>query len=118
MSARGVATAAARPLPLWTHVGLITQKGRKLSKRDGAASLLGYRDAGTDPDALLNWLLRLGWGPTVDDRTTRMIDRGRALALFLGGGRMRASPANMDPALLAAYDRRYKAAKENASRAA
>src|SRR5690606_29958325 len=107
-------SAASRPMPRWTHVGLITQKGRKISKRDGAASLLGYRDAGVDPDALLNWVLRLGWGPTVDDKTTKMLDRDRALALFLTGGRMRSSPANMDPALLAAYDRRYKGAKERA----
>jgi len=109
---------AGRPLPRWTHLGLITRGGRKVSKRDGASSMLAYRDAGTDPDALLNWMLRLGWGPTVDDRTTRTIDRQRALALFLDGGRMRSSPANMDPALLAAYDRRHKAAREKAARGA
>jgi glutamyl-tRNA synthetase len=107
---------AGRPLPLWSHVGLITQGGKKLSKRDGASSMLRYRDAGTDPDALLNWVLRLGWGPTVDDRTTKVIDRDRALALFLDGGRMRSSPANMDPALLAAYDRKYRGARDRAAR--
>jgi glutamyl-tRNA synthetase len=76
---------AGRPLPLWSHVGLITQGGKKLSKRDGASSMLRYRVAGTDPDALLNWVLRPGWGPTVDDRTTKVIDRARALELFLDG---------------------------------
>ena len=103
--------------PLWSHVGLITSKGAKLSKRDGAASLLSYRDAGIDPDALLNWVLRMGWGPTVDDKTTKMIDRHRAIELFLDGGRMRASPANMDTALLAAYNRRYQGSKQQAARA-
>lgn len=107
---------AGRPLPLWTHLGLITRGGRKVSKRDGSASLLDHRDAGVDPDAMCNFLLRLGWGPTVDDRTTRTIDRARALDLFLAGGRMRASPANMDDALLASLDRKYRGARERAAR--
>jgi glutamyl-tRNA synthetase len=96
------------PLPLWSHVGLVTHKGTNLSKRDGAASLLSYRDAGVHPEAMCNFLLRLGWGPSVDDRTARVIDRERAVALFLTGGRMRPSPANMDPVLLASLDRRYR----------
>jgi len=107
-----------RGLPLFTHVGLITQNGKKVSKRDGSASLLSYRDDGICADAMFNWLLRLGWGPTVDDRTTRTITRDRALALFLDGGKMRSSPANMDMALLASLDRKYKGAIERAARAA
>src|SRR5262249_44958634 len=50
-------------VPRYAHVGLIHQGGKKLSKRDGAASLLAYRDRGYAPDAVLNYLLRLGWGP-------------------------------------------------------
>jgi glutamyl-tRNA synthetase len=109
---------AGTPPPLWTHLGLIMADGKKISKRDGAASLLEYRDRGVDPDAMVNWLLRLGWGPTVDDRTTRLIDRERAVRLFLDGGRMRASPANMDLALLESLDRRYKGGRERAARTA
>ena len=101
-------SGAATGLPLWTHVGLVTYLGRKMSKRDGAASLLSYRDAGIHPEAMCNFLLRLGWGPSVDDKTARTIDRTRAVSLFLDAGRMRPSPANMDPMLLAALDRRYK----------
>jgi glutamyl/glutaminyl-tRNA synthetase len=99
------------PLPLFSHVGLITQNKKKISKRDGAASLLSYRDNGIDVDAMVNWMLRLGWGPTIDDKTTSTILRDRALLLFLNGGKMRSSPANMDPALLLALDRKYKAMK-------
>lgn len=110
--------ARFQPSPRWTHVGLITQQGKKISKRDGAASLLAYRNQGIDPEALLNWLLRLGWGPTRDDKSTKMLDRERALALFLDGGKMRPSPANMDLNQLAAYDRRYKAIQEKAARSA
>ena len=98
-------------MPLWTHVGLITQDKRKLSKRDGAASVLSYRDQGIDRDAMCNWMLRLGWGPHVDDKTAKTIDRERAIELFLAAGNMRASPANMDTVLLASLDRKYKAKK-------
>lgn len=97
--------------PLWSHIGLLTQKGKKLSKRDGAASLLSYKDEGINSDAMCNWLLRLGWGPTIDDKTTRTILRDRALELFLNGGSMRSSPSNLDRALLDSFDRRYKAIK-------
>jgi len=106
------------PLPQFSHVGLITQGGKKVSKRDGSASLLDYRDRGVDPDALFNWLLRLGWGPTVDDKTTKTISRSRAIDLFLAGGRLRPSPANMDLALLDSLDRKYKGGRERADRAA
>jgi glutamyl-tRNA synthetase len=85
--------------------------GKKMSKRDAAASLLGYRDAGVDPDAMLNFLLRMGWGPRQDDKSMAVIDRARAVDLFLDGGRMKASPATLDPAKLAAYDRKYRARK-------
>lgn len=97
------------PKPLWTHVGLLTLNKKKLSKRDGAASVLSYRDQGIDPDALVNWMLRLGWGPSVDDKTTATISRDRAIELFLDGGAMRNSPSNMDSKLLESLDRKYKA---------
>lgn len=100
-----------RPLPLFSHVGLITNlSGVKLSKRNDDASLLNYMD--NDPDALCNFLLRLGWGPTIDNKTTKTITRDRALSLFLNEGKMRAAPAKMDPALLASLDRKYKAMRK------
>lgn len=101
------------PLPNFGHVGLIHQNKRKLSKRDQAASMLYYRDQGMDPDAVLNFMLRLGWGPTVDDKSTKMIDRDRAIQLFLDGGKMRAASSNADMQMLAAFDRKYRARKEN-----
>jgi len=100
------------PLPIWSHIGLIMHQKKKLSKRDGAASVLTYREQGVDPDALVNWMLRLGWGPTREDRSHRIIDRQRAIALFLTGGNMRPAPSNMDPALLAFLDRNHKAQKK------
>ncbi len=50
------------PAPQYAHIPLILgEDGRKLSKRHGAASVLAYRDKGYLPQALLNYLLRLGW---------------------------------------------------------
>lgn len=109
------ANIISRPTPLFSHVGLIMQNKKKLSKRDGAASVLTYRDNGIDPDALVNWMLRLGWGPTKEDRSHRTIDRQRAIDLFLTAGNMRAAPSNMDTALLDFLDRNYKAQKRKAA---
>ena len=48
--------------PNYTHIPLILDpQGKKLSKRHGAASVLEYREQGYLPEALLNYLARLGW---------------------------------------------------------
>ena len=49
-------------LPIFAHVPLILgPDGQRLSKRHGAVSVLEYRDLGILPEALLNYLVRLGW---------------------------------------------------------
>ena len=49
-------------LPLFAHIPLIhTLEGKKLSKRDNASTLDDYSKIGIMPDALRNYLLRLGW---------------------------------------------------------
>ena len=111
-----ICLALGHPIPIHSHVGLIMKDKKKLSKRDAASSLLGYRDAGYDRDAVLNFILRMGWGPSVDDKTTAILSRDQALAMFLTGGRMRSSPANFDQMKLDSFDRKYKGAKENASK--
>jgi glutamyl-tRNA synthetase len=99
-------------LPKYAHVGLIGVKGKPLSKRDGAASMLHYRNAGYDPDAMLNFLARMGWGPTVDDKTTKTLPREKMLELFFTGGSMKSSMAGFDLDKLESFDRKYKAAKK------
>src|SRR4029434_1959706 len=42
---------------------ILVPDGAKLSKRHGAVSVLQYRDDGYLPEALLNYLVRLGWSP-------------------------------------------------------
>ncbi|MEW5908727.1 MAG: glutamate--tRNA ligase [Thermodesulfobacteriota bacterium] len=49
-------------LPVFAHVPMVLGSDRsRLSKRHGAMSVLAYRDMGYLPDALINYLVRLGW---------------------------------------------------------
>lgn len=50
------------PRPVFAHLPLILgEDGSKLSKRHGAVNVLEYREEGYLPDAVLNYLARLGW---------------------------------------------------------
>jgi glutamyl-tRNA synthetase len=54
--------ALGKPLPKFGHVPMILgPDGERLSKRHGAVSVMQYRDEGYLPEALLNYLARLGW---------------------------------------------------------
>jgi len=49
-------------IPQYAHIPMILgDDGKRLSKRHGAVSVLQYRDNGYLPQALLNYLVRLGW---------------------------------------------------------
>src|SRR5208282_3401019 len=55
-------TALHASIPVYAHVPMILgPDGAKLSKRHGAVSVLQYEEEGYLPDALLNYLVRLGW---------------------------------------------------------
>lgn len=68
------------PVPIYAHIPLIHgADGAKLSKRHGALGVDAYRDQmGILPEAMFNYLLRLGWG--FGDRET--ISRDEAVKLF------------------------------------
>lgn len=68
------------PLPHYAHIPLIHgADGAKLSKRHGAVGVGAYRDElGILPEALFNYLLRLGWGHGDQEEFTRE----EAIALF------------------------------------
>jgi glutamyl-tRNA synthetase len=54
--------ALGASVPVYAHLPMILgSDGAKLSKRHGAVSVLQYRDEGFLPEALLNYLVRLGW---------------------------------------------------------
>ncbi len=79
-------------VPRFAHVPLIHgPDGAKLSKRHGAASVTDFREAGYLPEALCNYLLRLGWG----HGDAELLDRAEATRLFDLDGVGRA-PSRMD----------------------
>lgn len=54
--------AIGAEVPIYAHVSMILgDDGKKLSKRHGAVGVMQYRDDGFLPEALLNYLVRMGW---------------------------------------------------------
>jgi glutamyl-tRNA synthetase len=54
--------ALGATVPEYAHIPMILgDDGKRLSKRHGAVSVMQYRDDGFLPEALLNYLVRLGW---------------------------------------------------------
>ena len=71
--------AAEWEAPSFAHIPLIHgPDGAKLSKRHGALGVEAYRDMGYLPEALRNYLLRLGWGHGDDE----IISTEQAIAWF------------------------------------
>jgi glutamyl-tRNA synthetase len=67
------------PEPVYAHVPLIHgPDGAKMSKRHGSTGVMDYHEMGFLPEAVANYLLRLGWGHG-DEET---ISRERAVELF------------------------------------
>ncbi|MCL6625654.1 glutamate--tRNA ligase [Alicyclobacillus shizuokensis] len=72
--------ALAAPVPVFAHVPMILAPDRsKLSKRHGATSVEEYRAQGILPEALVNYLLLLGFAPGDD---VEVLDREEALRRF------------------------------------
>jgi glutamyl-tRNA synthetase len=80
--------------PQYAHVPMILgDDGARLSKRHGAVSVIAYRDAGYLPEALLNYLVRLGWSHGDQE----IFSRDEMVALFdLGDVNRAASSFNTD----------------------
>ncbi len=100
----GIIRAMGWPQPVYAHIPLIHgSDGAKLSKRHGALGVDAYRDEmGMLPEAVGNYLLRLGWGHGDEE----IIDRDRAVALFdlAGVGR---SPSRFDIKKLESLNAHY-----------
>lgn len=92
-------------LPLYSHVGLLCHfSGKKFSKRDSdSLDLSSFNN-----DAILNFILRLGWSPKQDDKTNNIINRDKAIKLFLDGGNLRAPNCKVDLVKLKWYNKKYK----------
>lgn len=60
--------ALGAPLPVYAHVPMILgSDGKRMSKRHGALSVTEYREQGFLPQAMLNYLARLGWSHGDDE---------------------------------------------------
>ena len=60
------------PVPQFAHVPMILGADKaRLSKRHGATSVIAYRDMGFLPEALINYLVRLGWSHGDDEIFSR-----------------------------------------------
>jgi glutamyl-tRNA synthetase len=107
----GIIRAMDWPEPIYAHIPLIHgSDGAKLSKRHGALGVDAYRDEmGMLPEAVFNYLLRLGWGHGDEE----IMDRDRAIELFdlPGVGR---SPSRFDLKKLENLNAHYVRAADDA----
>ncbi|CAG1019631.1 glutamyl-tRNA synthetase [Burkholderiaceae bacterium] len=88
--------ALGAPLPLFGHVPVILgDDGQKLSKRRGAVSVTAYEEAGYLPEAMLNYLARLGWSHGDEELFSR-----EQLVAWFDGSHLSKSPAQWDPVKL------------------
>ncbi|MGN7873363.1 glutamate--tRNA ligase [Roseateles sp. 22389] len=88
--------ALGAPLPAFGHIPVILgDDGLKLSKRRGAVSVTAYEDNGYLPEAMLNYLSRLGWSHGDDELFSR-----EQLVSWFDGSHISKSPAQWDPAKL------------------
>ncbi|MDE2566995.1 MAG: glutamate--tRNA ligase [Burkholderiales bacterium] len=89
--------ALGAPLPRFGHCPVILgDDGQKLSKRRGAVSVTAYEEAGYLPEAMLNYLARLGWSHGDDE-----LFSPAQMVQWFDGSHLSRSPAQWDPAKLA-----------------
>jgi glutamyl-tRNA synthetase len=92
-----------KPLPFFAHVPMILgADGERLSKRHGAVSVMQYRDEGYLPEALVNYLARLGWSHGDEE----IFDRKSFVAWF-DLGHVSRSAAQFNPEKLAWLNQQY-----------
>ena len=95
--------ALGAPLPQFGHCPIILgDDGQKLSKRRGAVSVTAYEEAGYLPEAMLNYLARLGWSHGDDELFSR-----EQMVQWFDGSHLAKSPAQWDPAKLAWVNAHY-----------
>jgi glutamyl-tRNA synthetase len=102
--------ALGAPLPQFGHVPVILgDDGQKLSKRRGAVSVLAYRDDGYLPEAMVNYLARLGWSHGDAELFTR-----EQLVKWFDTAHLVKSAAHWDPKKLAWVNNHYLKEADNA----
>ncbi len=95
--------ALGRELPAFAHVPMILgADGERLSKRHGAVSVIQYRDEGYLPEALVNYLARLGWSHGDEEIFSR-----EKLVEWFDLGHVSKSAAQFNPEKLAWINQQY-----------
>ncbi len=95
--------ALGAPLPVFAHVPIILgDDGQKLSKRRGAVSVTAYEEEGFLPEAMLNYLARLGWSHGDEELFTR-----EQMIAWFDGSHLAKHPAQWDGAKLAWVNAHY-----------
>ena len=103
--------ALGAPLPLFGHLPVILgDDGQKLSKRRGAVSVTAYEDNGYLPEAMLNYLARLGWSHGDEELFSRA-----QMVQWFDGEHLSKSPAQWDAAKLAWVNAHYMKLTEDAT---
>jgi glutamyl-tRNA synthetase len=106
--------ALGAKLPAFAHVPMILgADGERLSKRHGAVSVMQYHEEGYLPEALLNYLVRLGWSHGDDEKFSaeQLID-------WFDLEHISRSPARFDPAKLTWLNQQYMKEADNTRLAA
>jgi glutamyl-tRNA synthetase len=102
--------ALGAPLPEYGHVPMILgSDGEKLSKRHGAVSVMEYPAQGYLPEAMINYLARLGWSHGDDEifSTGQLVD-------WFDLDHLSKSPAQFNPEKLAWLNNHYIKQADNA----
>ena len=95
-------------LPRYAHLSMIHgADGAKLSKRHGAVSVMQYRDDGYLPEALVNYLARLGWSHGDEELFSR-----EQLISWFDLEHISKSPARFDPEKLKWLNAQYQKAAD------
>ncbi len=95
--------ALGAAIPQFGHCPIILgDDGLKLSKRRGAVSVTAYEEAGYLPEAMLNYLARLGWSHGDDE-----LFSADQMVQWFDGSHLAKSPAQWDPAKLAWVNAHY-----------
>jgi glutamyl-tRNA synthetase len=102
--------ALGAELPAFAHVPMILgPDGERLSKRHGAVSVTQYRDDGYLPEAMLNYLARLGWSHG-DEEVFSM----QQMVEWFDLAHISKSPARFNPEKLAWLNQQYLKTAEDA----
>jgi glutamyl-tRNA synthetase len=109
-----IIAALGVPVPVYAHLPMILgADGTRLSKRHGAVNVLEYRDQGYLPEALLNYLVRLGWAHGDQE----VFSREEMIRLF-DVAAVNGAPARFNPEKLAWLNQEYVKAAGPAALAA